>query len=400
MTVAAVNNAGRALWQGSHMVRSSWCVLVGVVLGLLAGCTPTGIVSGQEGQSAHLVYDPTGTIMAVRVVGGQEVQKLFVWEWTGETATHRGVLRGSTDAPVLRLTALDLATREPATLWEMPCPSRPFMGADVAVSEDGRVALGEWRLESCEFRVVVGNVSGPWTPIMDWDGRHRVVLRWSPDGSALAELFVTYGGKYGRSPITAGVMSVGHPPQPVEETVLTPPNHASQDFAWASDGGCIYHVVTSTDGTDSLEAVDWPSLTRRHIVTAARLGHPSVAANTGDVVFLLSNDAESPGDTAPEVEVWRLTDDDLEKTQVRLKGMPMFAVVSPDGAHLAVSPQGSGLAWGSGITVYTLADGTLEAVAAAEGKPVDSINWVSGGQALLFAEYVDKIWLVEMNSSG
>jgi len=380
--------------------RAAVFALAGSLLtAMLLGCAATAqSPSGSPSPGNGLIYRSRGEINALKVFEADGKDQAFSWEYVSGNALSGG------DQGVLRLVRLDFASRKAAVVWEMPSP-RPgdLLGWCVAVSQDGRrvaTIAGDPSGSSDASHVMVSDDSGNWVPVTPLDNHQRFMLRWSPDGNALAYLRLLDS-----SSSAAVALPVPRPAQVATEAVLTPQGSRCTDIAWAPDSQRIYHVAYPPGGEHYLEAVSWPSLKRQRLFAAPDMGRLSVAARTGDVLFLATSQTGPAGSARSDRGqlVWRLSPSGrAEKTPVTLAQTPFLALVSPDGKRLAVVPRVEGeqarvLPYGNGLMVYSLADGTSRALRDFQAKPILSVDWALQGRALVVAERGNSIWLVNVD---
>jgi len=394
------------------------CLLVTV----LAGCrspqqTPgepplpaAGIVHESQAEpplpAAGIVYESQGEILALAAATIEGREQAFIWERVGADVWP---LKSKA---VLRALRLDLATRQATLLGERPSPVPESLDGIVAVSADGRCAgvAAHWDATPGWSGVLVSDDGEMWTDVTPSEDRLRTGPRWSPDGSALAYYTMTYederSGKIASWEAVA--LAVPRPPRVGSEIVLARPGHFPVDLGWAPSGRRIYLISHPLGERKSLlEAVDWPTLSRRQLMRARGLDELSVARASGDVIVMEVREKQSgeTADAAPVV-VWRLQPDGtVGETAVRLDRLPIRAIVSPDGERLAVvtpaedSDPTRPIA--GGLVVYQLADGSSQRIDVSPitfspstffGPP--PVHWVLGGQALLFQEGEDKVRLL------
>lgn len=368
-----------------------WGICASVVAAVLAGCAASHVEPREHPlQAEQMVYESQVEIKAAKVSVAKGREQVSIWEWD-----HKGVLR---------LVRLDLANGKGSVAWEVPSgsPTDP-LGFYLDLAQDGSRLVMVTRPSWDESQLVVRDDTGNWAPVTPLDDRERFLLGWSPDAEALAYLVMST--EHGTR---VAAVSVAHPPRLAKEIILTPEGSRSSEFAWSADGQQIYHVVYRPGSAERyLDAVKWPSLETQRLLSGAWLGRLSAARRTGDVVVFVERvdtDGMDTGDVEPILAVWRVSPSgNVEKTPVTVNRVPFAAVVSPDGKRLAVAPsvereRANLVPYGSGVIVYSLADGTSRVFRGFEGKPVTSLNWVLGGQAVLFVEGGKRVWVVAANN--
>jgi len=279
----------------------------------------------------------------------------------------------------------------------------------IAVSADGRCAFLAPHQDATPVwsGVLVGDDGEMWTDVTPSEDRERMGPRWSPDGSALAYYTMTWDELDNTiASWEAVAIAVPRPPRVGSEIVLARPGHFPVDLEWAPSGRRVYLISHPLGERKALlEAVDWPTLSRRQLMTARGLSQLSVARASGDVIVMEVREEQSgeTADAAPVV-VWRLQPDGtVGETAVRLDRLPIRAIVSPDGERLAVVPHAEGsdarAPRAAGLVVYQLADGSSQRI---DGYPSTlfgppPVHWVLGGRALLFQEGEDRarLFMVE-----
>lgn len=281
------------------------------------------------------------------------------------------------------------------------------MEACIAVSADGRVAVVERypAATPVSSTVVVGDWGDMWAKVRPSEDGQLMGLRWSPDGSALAYWLMKYDESQKIRLVEAVAMAVPRPARVGSEIVLTRARHWCLDLEWAGRGQRVYLISRPPAvGESVLEAVEWPTLTRRELMRAGSLSGLSVARSTGDVLVMEVRERQS-GETAdaPPVVVWRLcSDGTVDETAVRLERLPIRAIVSPDGQRLAVVPPAEDSdprsPRAAGLVVYQLADGTSQRFDASPSTLFNPppVHWILGGRALLFQESKNRVRLVDL----
>jgi len=349
-----------------------------LVLGV--GCASLGR------DNARIVYRPHGEIKACVAYGGEGDTRAFLWDYYEEPS----------EEGVLRVVKLDLKTAKATVESEhpYPLPSGVFF-LQVAVSPQGARQAMIGNPSGDESQVYVRGEAANWAPVTPAHKGTVFLLRWSPDGNAIAYLLMA-----GRQGTQAAVASMYGPGEQPTERVVTPEDCHSVDIAWA-DSDRLCHVARWPSGEDVLEVVKWPSLERRTVFTASSLGRLSVAQDSRDTLFLVTPqgevDPEHP--QTAQSDVYRLTPDgQVEQTAAVLDSVPFCMAVSPDGDRLAAAPrtpepEAWRIPYGRGLVIYSLRDGTSHAVDALQDKDVFSVDWVLGGRAVLAAE-PNGVWLI------
>lgn len=369
--------------------RAAWACLLATVV---AGCATSGNdVREPPLPAAGIVYESQGEILALAAATIEGREQAFIWERIG------GDEWPSASTAVLRISRLDLATRQAIVLEERPSPVPVLLDTCIAVSADGRCAVVErhWDATPPWSSVWVGNGAETWTRVTPSDHRNRISLTWSSDGSALAYTSFKYEDFPRIVSVEKMAIAVPRPTGVGTETVLTLPGHLPLDLEWGASGRRVYLISRPPEGGDDLlEAVDWPALSRQQLMTAGSLAALSVARASGDVIVMGVRDRQSgeTADSAPVV-VWRLRPDGtVEETAVTLNRLPLAAIVSPNGECLAVAPHAEGSdarhPRSAELVVYQLADGTSQRLDASPSTfySPPPVHWISGGRALLFQE--------------
>lgn len=354
--------------------------------------------------SVSVIYQSQGTVDGLDMADGGLTGEVFVWESRG---THMSVRRPWEAVGGLQLLRLNLLSGEAKALYEDVGGDRSHLLLEIALSDDGRRMAASYRDAGTpeKYAVRVSSDSQNWRTVTSLDEYTRVRPRWSPDGRAVAFLSMDLEHK-GLPSIEGVVVRLGMGDRPVEETVLTPAGGRTGEIVWAADGRRLYQVVHRPDADDYfVEALEWPSLERHTIVTGAGIGGMGVARKTGDVVWLEACGVETPDEDTdtpqqPVGRLWRLSPEgSLEETSVRVKGVSVMAVVSPDGRYLAVVPGDPTVRFrtaGNGLVVHSLADGTAHTYREFDHRTIVDVAWALEGQALVVAEGKKNVWLVGM----
>jgi len=383
-------------------------VLIGLlpVSILAAGC---GAPRSQEppvaSGSVSVVYQSRGAVNGLDTVDGALAGEVLVWESRGPHMSVQRPWQTGQGRELRRLNVLNGAAK--VVHEEVEGDSEHWL-LDVSLSPDGS-RMGASYTDSPalqeSYGLCVSSDGRSWRTVNGPDECLRVLPRFSPDGGAIAFLKSDLGN--GKLPVSeAVVVRLGMGSGPEEETVLTRPGGAPADVVWAGDGRRLYQVVHRRERGDYMvEAVDWPSLERQIVMTGGGMGMLSVAGKTGAVVWLEQCGVETPDDQGemppqPVGRLWRLSPEGgLEQTPVTVKGVPVMAVVSPDGRRLAVvtgDPNVRFRTAGNGLVVHSLADGAAHVHPEFDQKSITDVAWVLEGQALVVAEGKKNVWLVGM----
>jgi len=351
------------------------------------------------------IYQAQGTVEGLDMVDGGLAGEAFVWESRGP---HMSVRRPWQVVEGRELLRVDLASRAAKVVHEEVEGDPEHWLLEIALSDNGRRMAASYKDSPGlpeRYGVCVISDGQSWRTVSGPDECVRVLPRCSPDGNAIVFLKIDLGQE-DRPTSEAMAVRLGRGGRPVEETVLTPKGASPADVVWAADGRRLYQVVHRRERGDYIvEALDWPSLQRHTIMTGGEMGMMSVARKTGAVVWLEWGGAAHPedaGETPPQPlgRLWRVSPEGgLEETRVRVRGVPVTALLSPDGRYLAVvtgDPSVRFRTAGNGLVVHSLADGTAHVYQEFDQETIVDVGWALEGQALVVAEGKKNVWLIGM----
>ncbi len=390
----------------SRLIRALLCWMMG--LSLACGCAFGGGAGGESpGTEARVIYEAGGELAGVSMDDLGKGTGALVWERAPGNKDKTGQREAgvslvlvdvvSGHARVLHRGVAKWSSFEPYSFW-------------VDLSPEGKCVAAALTDDPAEpgSSVWVSDDFHTWRKVTPTDGKSRTMVRWSPDGRKLAFLVVDTSAHSGRLPSRAWVVALSPSLAPKTRVCVSPGEGRVIDIAWARDGSRLYLVVEKPGDRGEkclLETVEWPTLKKTVIAGAPEMGLVSVAAGTGEVVWLARGGSEGEGERPRGEEPWALWEarpgGAAHKTPVTIDFTPSFLhAVSPDGRWWAVSPRISGdrlgRRGGRGLVVYSVADGSAYRWPALAAREIIGLAWARGGKVLVVAERGKRLWAVPM----
>jgi len=388
-------------WRGTVLC----LLLVGPLLSYSCASQETGQEIDRLAK-ARIVYQ--GKIEGVSTLESGSGREVAVWVREATASQQQSPGRAQeTGAEALDLLRLNVVSgRAKLVRRGVVSPQAPMiLPFWMALSQTGRrlaAALSEHAAQPGSV-IYVSERFEQWIPVTPDDGCSRIQPEWSPDGEKLA--FLSVDATKPQATLEMQAMVVGLAPRADrgEAVGITPPGARSVDLAWDVNSQHVYHIV-QRGSKYVLEIVKWPSLERTVAMEGPAMGLLSVAASTGDVVWLQQRSDEASDGRGADGRTWVLwklsPGHRARETPVRLDFTPsLVSTISPDGKWWVVAPRAEddlvGRTGGLGIVLYSVKYGTRYRCTELEGKKVVSLGWARGGRTLLVAERAKSVWLVE-----
>jgi hypothetical protein len=383
--------SGVASTRASLCLRALLAAAVLAALVVAAGCGGAELRRVYESPFPRLIacaYSPT-------IPPGTEQDVAYVHE-------------ASREGHMSKILELNLATGDAVQVAEFADPFLTHDGdvpcfnyAALVLGPRGRVA--RTRPLDDERRVIeLLQPDGSWRIVVRVDKGYLGKLSWSPTGDELAyvhtrRMLTSYawfdtdeGSQTDLS--RACVVSVPDEHGSARVRVVATEPRGWHDIAWSPDGKALYVVSRPSDGDQTIEAVQWPSMERRVLATAGCISPIAVAADSGSVAWFAAGVED--GVSVTPVELWTASPgSDPEPTGMVLCKWPLAVALSPDGRHLALIPLLDG------VMVWDLEQRTKQFVPEFSNQAVWRAQWALGGRSLLVETYDEEaprsgVWLV------
>jgi Tol biopolymer transport system component len=356
------------------------CLLL--VLPALAGCAkaPAASAGAEVEPSAEprVVYTSSGSIGLASVRPNDRGRHVLI----AERAQSGGKVQ---------LRWLDLVSGNADT--PISAPAGPGWVGGLDVSATGAVAVVDVRdgagVEQSAVWALAPN--GSWHQATDYDGKMRLIPRWSPDSRYLTYYRYRYGGDRLESAerIVATVPLEGGR---AVETVILPNASPSDSAVWSADSRSLYCIRARGDEPWRLERIEWPGLASRTVLEADGIFFLKVAEDAGDIIVGTASLTDVQQHEQAPMTVWRIQPGSaVMRTNLRLQRTPSAAKVSPDGRLLAMIPYNE-----RGLVIGDLQSGTKRSLLATDDLSPSILDWALQGKGLLVepTEEDSHLWVV------
>jgi Tol biopolymer transport system component len=345
-----------------------WVVLAAALV--VSGCAAA---NSKGAGPAVLYHAPAGRgIGSVGVSGDAGHQWVVVAE--ASAAAHDGKTPPSFVTRYLRVDAATGKTRvlgEMSSSWPLPA----------VVSPDGQVAVADTPEEKKPFatRLVVLGPRGRWRTLVPLDDRFRTLEGWSPDSRRLLyERWEVSPAGRGAGSLVVAEVPAGK--DSATETVVVRIGDKGEECraVWSADGRTIYAAIGKPDGPLDLVAFAYPSLKRSTVAHVPMIFALTVAAESGDLVWLAPLSSEKG---PPPLAAWRMPPGGAPvDTGLRLDKPVDLAAVSPDGQKLAVIQDRV-----TNLILYDLSSSSQQRILA-HGETLGPAVWLSEGESMVHSE--------------